>query len=84
MHTEKQLYDAIARKAREKFEDISEAQVKALADSAVKFAYDNKAIDDTAYAEIGTRSGMVKMPQKAGLRGALSTGDTIRTFERTY
>jgi regulatory protein len=58
MHTEKQLYDAIARKAREKFEDISEAQVKALADSAVKFAYDNKAIDDTAYAEIGTRSGM--------------------------
>ena len=58
MHTEKQLYDAIARKAREKFEDISEAQVKALADSAVKFAYDNKAIDDTAYAEISTRSAL--------------------------
>ena len=58
MHTEKQLFDAIARKAREKFEDISEAQVKALADAAVKFAYDNKALDDTAFAEMSTRSGM--------------------------
>ena len=58
MHTEKQLFDAIARKAREKFEDISEAQVKALADAAVKFAYDNKALDDTAFAEMSSRSGM--------------------------
>ena len=58
MHTEKQLHDAITRKAREKFEDISEAQVRALADAAVKFAYDNKALDDRAYAEISSRSGM--------------------------
>jgi regulatory protein len=58
MHTEKQLFDAISRKARQKFDDISEAQVKALADSAVKFAHDNRALDDTAYAEISTRSGM--------------------------
>ena len=34
MHTERQLFDAIARKAREKFEDITDAQVKALADAA--------------------------------------------------
>lgn len=58
MLTEKQLHDAIARKAREKFEGISDAQVRVLADTAVAFAYDNKALDDTAYAEIGTRSGM--------------------------
>lgn len=58
VHTEKQLRDAIARKAREKFEDISDAQVRALAESAVKFAYDNKALDDAAYAEASSRSGM--------------------------
>ena len=58
MHTEKQLFDAIARKARERFEDITDAQVDALATAAVKFAYDNKALDDTAYAEISSRSGM--------------------------
>lgn len=72
MHTEKQLFDAIARKAREKFEDISEAQVRALADSAVKFAYDNKALDDTAYAEIGTRSGMRSGRSKRAIAQKLS------------
>jgi regulatory protein len=58
MMTEKELSDAISRKAREKFEGISEAQVRMLAETAVRFAYDQKAIDDTAYAEISTRSGM--------------------------
>ncbi|WP_318913217.1 recombination regulator RecX [Shinella zoogloeoides] len=58
MHTERQLFDAIARKAREKFEGISDGQVRALADFAVKFAYDNKALDDKAYAEAASRSGM--------------------------
>jgi regulatory protein len=58
MHTEKQLFDAIARKAREKFEDITDAQVKALADSAVTFGYDINALDDRAYAETSSRSGM--------------------------
>jgi regulatory protein len=58
MHTEKQLFDAISRKAREKFEDISDAQVKALADSAVKFGLENRALDDTAFAEISARSGL--------------------------
>ncbi|ABC89077.1 DNA repair regulator protein [Rhizobium etli CFN 42] len=56
MMTEKQLYDAITRKAKEKFEDIGAAQLKALADFAVRVAYDNKALDDGAYAEISTRS----------------------------
>ncbi len=58
MMTEKQLFDAITRKAKEKFDDISTAQLKAVADFAVKFAYDNKAIDDGAYAEIATRSAV--------------------------
>lgn len=58
MHTEKQLFDAIARKAREKFENITDAQVKALADSAVTFGYDINALDDRAYAETSSRSGM--------------------------
>jgi len=58
MMTEKQLLDAITRKAKEKFEDISAAQLKAVADFAVKFASDNKVLDDSAYAEISTRSAV--------------------------
>ncbi|MBY3062508.1 recombination regulator RecX [Rhizobium laguerreae] len=58
MMTEKQLFDAITRKAKEKFEGISPAQLKAVADFAVKFAYDNKVLDDSAYAEISTRSAV--------------------------
>ena len=58
MMTEKQLFDAITRKAKEKFEDISAAQLKAVADFAVKFASDNKVLDDSAYAEISTRSAV--------------------------
>ena len=58
MMTERQLFDAITRKARQKFEGINEAQVKALADSAVKFAYDQQAIDDAVYAAVSTRSAV--------------------------
>ena len=58
MMTEKQLFDAITRKVKEKFEDISAAQLKAVVDFAVKFASDNKVLDDSAYAEISTRSAV--------------------------
>jgi regulatory protein len=58
MMTEKQLADAIRKKARTKFEDISETQLDALAKTAVQFGYDMKALDDAAYAEITVRSGM--------------------------
>jgi regulatory protein len=58
MMTEKQLFDAIAKKAKQKFEDISAEQIKALADFAVKFAYELKVLDDVAYAEISTRSAV--------------------------
>jgi regulatory protein len=58
MHTEKQLADAISRKAQEKFADITPAQVKALAAFAVTFGYDNHALDDKNFADISSRSGM--------------------------
>lgn len=58
MLTEKQLFDAIRRKAKEKFETISEAQLRACAEFAVRFAYDVGGLDDTAYAGIATRSGV--------------------------
>lgn len=58
MMTERQLFDAITRKAKQKFEDISPEQIEALANAAVKFAYDIKALDDVAYAESATRSAI--------------------------
>ncbi len=67
MMTEKQLRDAIMRKAREKFEDISSAQIKALGEVAVNFAYGIKALDDTNFAEITVRSGQRSGKSKRGL-----------------
>jgi regulatory protein len=58
MLTEKQLSDSIRRKAKEKFDGITEAQIGACADFGVKFAYELGALDDTAYAGIATRSGV--------------------------
>jgi len=58
MLTEKQLSDAIRRKAKEKFDGITEAQIRACADFALKFAHDVGGLDDTAYAGIATRSGV--------------------------
>lgn len=81
MHTEKQLFDAIWRKARQRFDNISEAQAKALADFAVKFAHDNKALDDVAYAEISMRSGMRVGRSKRAIAQKLSqkgvAGETV-------
>jgi regulatory protein len=72
MHTEKQLFDAIARKAREKFAPIGEEQVKALAESAVNFASENQLLDDKAYAEISSRSGMRSGKSKRAIAQKLS------------
>ncbi|WP_438750235.1 recombination regulator RecX [Pararhizobium sp. O133] len=58
MMTEKELFDAIARKAKEKFEDITPVQVKATAASAVTFAHEIGGLDDAAYAGIRTRSAV--------------------------
>jgi regulatory protein len=78
MMTEKQLFDAISRKAREKFEEISPAQIKALADSAVKFAYDQGALNDETYAAVSTRSAIRSgkskrmIAQKLAVKGVAS------------
>ncbi|PYE23503.1 regulatory protein [Rhizobium sp. PP-CC-3A-592] len=78
MHTEKQLSDAIARKAREKFEGISDEQVAALSAFAVAFGYDNKALDDVAYADIATRSGQ----QSGRSRRAISQRLVVKGIDR--
>jgi regulatory protein len=57
MMSEKQLRDAIRRKALQKFEDITGTQVDALADAAARFGYEQKALDDHAFAEASVRSG---------------------------
>ncbi len=79
MLTEKQLFDAIARKAREKFEDISASQVELLAAAAVTFAYDNGALNDQAYAEIKTRSGMRGGKSKRAIAQTLSQKGIAKT-----
>ncbi|PYE42947.1 regulatory protein [Rhizobium sp. PP-F2F-G20b] len=78
MHTEKQLSDAIARKAREKFEGISDEQVAALSAFAVAFGYDNKALDDVAYADVATRSGQ----QSGRSRRAISQRLVVKGIDR--
>jgi regulatory protein len=56
MMTERELADAIKRKARSKFEDITEAQVIGLAEAALAFGRSMKALDDQNYAEIRANS----------------------------
>ncbi len=56
MMTEHELSTAIARKARQKFEGISEAQIKALSLAAVEFGRQVRALDDQSYAEVRVRS----------------------------
>ncbi len=58
MMTERQLFDAIIRKAKQKFEGITEMQLRAVADSAVAFAYESGGLNDATYAEVSTRSGV--------------------------
>lgn len=57
MMSERELADAIKRKAKSKFEGITEAQLIALADHAVGFGRSMKALDDENYAQIRSASG---------------------------
>ena len=61
MMTEKELADAIARKAQQKFDEITPQQINALVDAALSFGHEMKALDDVSYAEIRSRSS-----QRAG------------------
>lgn len=81
MMTEKQLFDAITKKAKKKFDDISDPQIKALADFAVKFAYELKVLDDVAFAEISTRSAVRSGKSKKAIAFKLASkgidGETV-------
>lgn len=58
MMTERELSTAIVRKAKQKFEDITEAQLAAVARTAVDFGVRVGALDDKTYAEVKVRSGV--------------------------
>ena len=77
MMTERELSDAIKRKARSKFDEISEAQVNALAEAALVFGRNMKALDDQNYAEIransAARSGRSKRAIAARWRGSIAS-----------
>lgn len=56
MMTERELADAIARKAKQKFEGISETQLVRLKSAAVEFGRTMLALDDASYAGIRAKS----------------------------
>lgn len=58
MMSERELSDAIKRKARQKFEDISDEDLQVLANSALEFGKTLGALDDQNYAETKVRSGV--------------------------
>ncbi|NTJ44841.1 regulatory protein RecX [Agrobacterium larrymoorei] len=72
MMTEKQLFDAITKKAKSKFDDISPTQIKSLAEAAVNFAYEIKALDDVAFAESATRTALRNGKSKRAIAQKLS------------
>ena len=58
MLSRRQLHDAVLRKAREKFDDISAEDAGALAEAAVAFAETIGGLNDEAFAEVKTRSAV--------------------------
>jgi regulatory protein len=58
MMTERELANAIRRKAKQKFEDISEPQLEAVASAAVECGRQMGALNDRAYAETKVRTSV--------------------------
>ncbi len=58
MMSERELADAIRRKAKQKFEDISEEDLQVLAAAALECGRTLGCLDDANYAEIKVRSGV--------------------------
>lgn len=56
MMSERELRDAVSRKARQKYEGIEPETVDALAAEAVRFGRQMLALDDDAYAQIKSQS----------------------------
>ena len=83
MMTERQLFDAIVRKAKQKFEDITEMQLKAVANSAVTFACEHGGLNDAIYAEVSTRSGVRSGRSKRHIAQKLSQKGVDRKLVAT-
>lgn len=83
MMTERELSDAIKRKARSKFEDISEAQVNALAEAALAFGRSMKALDDQNYAEIRANSAARSGRSKRAIARKLAEKGVDRAIVET-
>ncbi|WP_409527983.1 regulatory protein RecX [Rhizobium sp.] len=58
MMSERELADAIRRKARQKFEDISDEDLQVLATAALECGRTLGCLDDANYAETKVRSGV--------------------------
>ncbi|CAD7029295.1 recombination regulator RecX [Pseudorhizobium endolithicum] len=58
MMTERELSDAIKRKARQKFEGITEEQLAAVSAAAIEYGHLVHALDDKSYAEVAVRSAV--------------------------
>lgn len=58
MMSERELTDAIRRKAKQKFEDISDEDLQVLAAAALKCGRNLGCLDDANYAETKVRSGV--------------------------
>jgi regulatory protein len=80
MMTERELADAIRRKARSKFEDISEAQLNALAEAALAFGRSMKALEDQNYAEIRANSAARSGRSKRAIARKLSEKGVERSI----
>lgn len=83
MMTERELADAIKRKARTKFEDITEAQVNALAEAALAFGRSMKALDDQNYAEIRANSAARSGRSKRAIARKLAEKGVDRSIVQT-
>lgn len=72
MMTERELSEAIVKKAKSKFEAITDDQLKAIAAAAVALAHEQKALDDGAYARQKTASSVRNGKSKRFIAQALS------------
>ena len=72
MMTEHELVQAISRKAKEKFEDISEDEIEALTNIALEFGRSLQVLDDKAYADIKRRSSIASGKSKRGIARKLA------------
>src|SRR5690606_37386114 len=72
MMTERELAEAIKRKAKQKFEGISDEQLAVLAAAAVDYGHLMHALDDRSYAEVKVRTSVRNGKSKRAIAQKLS------------